>query len=90
MVYSVRVTQQLMFDMSAKGLLLKPCYLVLQIENYYKATPIVSSQSGNGLVSVDHLNTSVLVVYALPLVVVVVHVIDVTMDNWLPHVHHPE
>ena len=49
-----------------------------------------SSQSCDGLVSVDHLDAGVLVVDALPLIVVVVHVVDVTVDDWLPHVTHPE
>ena len=31
-----------------------------------------------------------LVVHSLPLVVVVIGVIDVTMDKWLPHVHVEE
>ena len=49
-----------------------------------------SSKSGDSVIIVDHSCGVVLIVDALPLEVVVVHVIDVTVDEGLPHVHHPD
>ena len=50
----------------------------------------ISSKSGDSVIIVDHSGRIVLIVDALPLEVVVVHVIDVTVDEGLPHVHHPD
>ena len=49
-----------------------------------------SSKSSNGVVSVGHLVGSVFVVDTFPLIVVKVMVVDVTVNDWLPHVHEEE
>ena len=50
----------------------------------------VSSKSSNGVVSVWHLVGGVFVVDAFPLIVVKVMVVDVSVNDWLPHVHEEE
>ena len=42
-----------------------------------------SSNSSNGLISVNHSIRAILVVNSFPLIVIVVHDISVTMDDWL-------
>ena len=42
------------------------------------------------MISVDHSVLGEFEVDTLPLIVVEVHVINVTVDYWLPHVHEPE
>ena len=49
-----------------------------------------SSQSSDSIVRVDHPVVGVLVVDSLPLIVVEVMPVDVSVNNWLPHVHEEE
>ena len=52
--------------------------------------PLFSSESGDGLISVDWSVSSKLVVDTLPLEVVVLLNIDSSVQDWLPHVHEEE
>ena len=64
-------------------------YTFVEIQDHYW-TAKCSSKSSHATIIEDHSVLSKLVVDTLPLEVVVPVVIDVTVDNGLPHVGHPE